>query len=169
MFFALDIRSRGINLETLPIGFWAHPSDGTSTSSGMTETVMNWPKWYTVSWKKIPWQFSGFLPERICEYVWSIWAHVNSLWTLWCPKTYLKGKIRKTEFMAEIQPTTWHYKNQWDQLTIYDIYELRLGGLDCRQGKDMIPFTQNHWKFFKVVHSYSHQGACLLWQKNRLP
>ena len=45
--------------------------------------------------KLIPWQFSGFLPERMCEYVWSIRAHVNSLWTLWCPKTNLKGKIRK--------------------------------------------------------------------------
>ena len=39
-FFSLDIRSRGIKLENLPIGVWAHPSDGTSTSSGMTETVM---------------------------------------------------------------------------------------------------------------------------------
>lgn len=101
--------------------------------------------------KLIPWQFSGFLPERICEYVWSIWAHVNSLWTLWCPKTNLNGQIRKIEFMAEIRPATWDYKNQWDQLTIYDIYELRLGGLDCRQGKDMIPFTRNHWNLFKVT------------------
>jgi len=40
MVFSLDIKSGGIKLETLPIGVWAHPSDGTSTSSSMTETVM---------------------------------------------------------------------------------------------------------------------------------